>query len=297
MKVNNLIIDGTNIEFKVFWIARKEIETDKNGNRIEVIKKFLPTFRKLIEKFDPDDVYMAWDRKLSPGSNFRKDLSEGNYKAGRKRPDDIKELYRQEPKLIEVLESFGVKHLFPNMLEADDVCAWLAHKLPGENIVVSADHDLLQLVNERTSVWNLKNLVTVDNFKQLHGVEPKNFKLYKAIKGDSSDNIPGIPGYGPVRASRLAEKWDISNIDDKYKTIVSHNLKMMDLDYGYSAQEGEESVYRTQFETVRTQNGDLDEFKRWCTYYNFESELAKFGVWSRLFKRNSLVDLINSLSI
>lgn len=295
MRVKNLIIDGTNIEFRIFYVSKELKMTNEAGEQTSCVYKFLASVKNLIEQFNPDDVYFAWDRRLTwPSTNFRQTLLEDQYKAGRVKPPDIDEMYAQEVKLIEGLEMLGCKHMFPNTLEADDVVAWLARNLEGPNVIVSVDHDLLQLIDDKNSMYDLKSTVTKNNFTEEVGVEPQFFKLYKAIMGDTSDNIPGIPGYGKVRSRKLAQQWSTANVTEDVRKIVERNLKLIDLDYGYVVQPEELKSYKDQFEYLKGVKGDINKFKEFCQRNGFTKYVENFSEWKHLFDRNKLVELINA---
>jgi len=296
MSVRNLILDGTNLEFRIFYVAQS-FKIHNGEDSLELMSRFLVTFKKLVERFDPTEIYASWDKKLTyPSTNFRKEILEGQYKAGRSKPDNVHELYDEEPKIIKLLSALGVKHIFPNVLEADDVVAWLARKLPGETVIVSGDHDLLQLINEDISVWDLKKLTTQDNFMEQIGVEPKYFKLYKAIMGDKSDNIQGLPGHGKVRSAKLAKEWEEATVTDEYREIVERNLKLVDLDYGFNVETGELDAYKMQFDKENViACGDIDQFKELCMEYGLDKEMEQIKDWKKILNRNNLVSMINTL--
>lgn len=264
------------------------------GQQTGCIFMFLNTFKELVKQYQPVNIYICWDKRLTHKStNFRKDILIDQYKAGRSRPDDINEMYEQEERLIEMLNTLGVKNMFPNVLEADDVVAWLSNNLPGPNLIVSVDKDLLQLIDRDNSIYNYKKIITIDSFEQDVGISLDKFKLYKAIKGDTSDNIQGLPGYGEVRSKRLAYKWDNSTISEDFKQIVERNLKLIDLDQGYLIQEGEEESYKNQYE-VETST-DIDRFKSLCETYEFVKYLDNFNEWYEIINRNNIVSVINTL--
>ena len=297
MQIDNLIIDGTNIEFRIFYIARGSKTINVDGDQTSCICKFLATFGNLVEKFNPTNIYAAWDKKLTwPSTNFRKEIMVDQYKAGRIKPPDIQEMYDQEVKLIEMLETLGVKNLYPNVLEADDVCAWLADTLPGRNVVVSVDQDLLQLISPTTSVYNMKEHITYENFEAKKGVKPEQYTLYKAIKGDASDNIMGLDGYGEVRSRKLASNWKEEVLTEEFNRIVERNIKLIDLHYGYNHQAGEKQKYEEQMNYVRNIKANLDKFKQLCEKYNFTAYLDDMDRWKRMIKRNNIIDIINSLA-
>ncbi len=297
MQVDNLIIDGTNLEFRIFYIARSMKTTNDEGEHTSCMFNFLRTFYNLVERFNPTNIYAAWDKKLEhPSTNFRKEILVDQYKAGRTKPPDIQEMYDQEIKLIEMLETLGVKNIYPNVLEADDVCAWLATTQPGRNIVVSVDQDLLQLVNSTTSVYNLKEMITFDNFEEKKGVKVEHFKLYKAIKGDASDNITGLSGYGEVRSRKLASNWSEGVLTEESKLIVLRNLRLIDLHYGYKFQPGERQKYEEQLNYLKNIKCDIEKFILLCTRYNFKSYIENINNWKRLTNRNNIIDIVNCLS-
>ena len=304
MSVDNLIIDGTNIEFRIFYVTRgsktqdEEIGGLANPNeQTNCIFKFLQTFYRLVEKFNPTNIYAAWDKKLTwPSTNFRKEIMVDQYKAGRVNPPDIQDMFDQEIKLIEMLETLGVRNIYPNVLEADDVCAWLATTLPGRNIVVSVDQDLLQLINPNTSVYNLKEMITYENFETKKGVKPEDYKLFKAIKGDPSDNIMGLEGYGEVRSRKLATNWNAANLTEEYKQIIERNLKLIDLQYGYNFQPGEKQKYEEQLNYVKNIKSDIEKFTILCAKYKFNAFINDMDKWKRVINRNNIMDLINRLT-
>ena len=285
MNSDNLIIDGTNIEFRFFFVFNSEY-----------MPRLLNSFINMVEEFNPTNVYASWDKKIvSHSSNFRKDILEGTYKAGRKRHPDIQMMYDREVVLIETFESLGVKNIFPNVLEADDVCAWLSTVLPGKSIIVSADHDLLQMVTPNVSVYNLKKMTTFRNFEETKGLTPKEFILYKAIKGDISDNLRGVPGYGEVKSTKLAKNWDASVLTEENLQIVERNIRLMNLRYGYNHQDGERQKYEEQLNYVKNIQGDIGKFEQLCDKYNFTECLNNLDRWKRMMKRNNIVDIIGKL--
>jgi DNA polymerase-1 len=304
MSVDNLIIDGTNLEFRIFYVVQSLKKNNEEGGGTESIGeeydctfKYLQTFYKLVEKFNPTNIYASWDKKLNwPSTNFRKELMAGQYKANNTKPAEIQEMYDQEVRLIEMLETLNVKHIYPNVLEADDVCAWLAHTLTGTNVVVSVDQDLLQLITPKTSVFNLKDLITYANFEEKKGVKPENYKLFKAIKGDPSDNIAGLDGYGEVRSRKLAENWSTSTLTEEYNKIVERNLKLIDLEYGYNYQSGERQKYEEQLNYLKNSKGDFAKFLVLCAKYDFRTILANVAKWRGIANRNNFIDFINRLA-
>lgn len=296
----NLILDGSNIEHRNFNISRKSnvIQTNASGEQVDVLYFFLRSLKTYINKFKPDNIYVAWDKKFSPSlSNFRKDLLDDEYKAGRIKSHDISDMYLQEPKLVEILSTLGVKSIYPDRMEADDIIAWLSKYLPDTKIIVSVDQDLYQLIKEDVNIYNLnkKEIIDMNNFESIVGIKQCYFKLFKAIKGDVSDNIKGIFGFGKVKAKRLAENWTTTNVTDDIRQIVERNLKMVDLDIGYCYYPEEMDCYKKQILEQGDLKFDEKKFRALCVKYEFSEFLNNINEWKFMFnkKENSLANKIN----
>ena len=134
-----------------------------------------------------------------------------------------------------------------------------------------------------------------ENFEEKKGVKVEHYKLYKAIKGDASDNIIGLDGYGEVRARKLASNWSEATLTPEFNQIVERNLKLIDLHYGYNFQPGERQKYEEQLNYLRDVKGDIAKFKTLCTKYNFTTYLDDINKWRRLINRNNIIDIINRL--
>jgi len=258
---------------------------------------FLNCIKSYIKKFDTDDYYIAWDKKLLREKNFRHEACD--YKGNRDK-EKAKEVFENETILVEMLQSLGIKNLYPRVLEADDVIAWLSKTLDGYNIIVTTDGDMLQLVDEKTSCFQpqTKKFVGVDNFEREVGMNIKYFLAYKAIKGDGSDNIDGIDGYGKVRSKKLAIEYidGTSKIDKAITEIIEKNITIMDLDYGYNVHEPKDKEsYEEQLKELVTLQSDLDVFRKYCEQYNFKSYLKKFNEWESIFGESRLFSILNNM--
>jgi 5'-3' exonuclease len=259
------------------------------------------TLRSYVKSFNSTDVYIAWDKKLKyPCTNFRQQKMEGDYKAQRDK-ESAKDVFKCEEELSKITKTLGIKNIYPGIMEADDVIGWLSQRLEGDNIIISADKDLLQLIDENNSVYapRKKVLIELKNFKENVGVDKEYFLPYKAIFGDPSDNIPGLDGYGKVRARKLAEKFvnGEKEITQDQLDLINKNIHLMDLKNGYIyAGDGEEEIYKEQFESSIDIEPDLDKFKKYCEDYNFSSFLNKFNEWEKLFKKSRLLTLLNNFT-
>ena len=301
----NLIVDGGSLIHRVHWIGQKHEFITSYGENVSDIYMFLNTIRSYVQLFNCSSVYVAWDKKiLWPSTNFRKE----NFKEykGQRDKEQSKEVYLHEDEIIRILGLLGIKNMLPRIMEADDVISWLSRKLQGPNIIVSSDGDLLQLVSETTSFYQpfKKILIDIKNFEEHIKVPLKAFLFYKAIKGDISDNITGIKGYGEVKSKELAKKITLNpssiqnflNNDELEK--FNKNIKLMDLAQGYKLAGPEEiQEYENQFNKVLDINPQMNEFKQICEKYEFQRFLNKFEEWERLFGRQNskLIDILNHI--
>ena len=176
---------------------------------------------EVIKKLEPDYVVVAWDKSKTATSK-RKQIY-ADYKAGRTRPPD--DFFAQIPLLHELLESFGWPLLEMDDYEADDIIGTISVQAKEKGIdtcVVSGDYDMMQLLNDNVHVYITKKgseLIHFDEaaFREKYGVSTEQFVDYKALVGDSSDNIPGVRGIGPKAAQTLLTEYD--TLDGVYEHI------------------------------------------------------------------------------
>lgn len=167
---------------------------------------------ELIKKLEPDYVAVAWDKK---GTNIRKRREiYPEYKAGRKKaPDDF---YAQLPILFELLDAFGWPLYELDDYEADDILGAFARQAAEKGIetdLLTSDLDALQLIGPSTKVFALKNGLSnieefdVGHFEAKYGISVHQFLDLKSLKGDASDNLPGVPGIGEKTAVQLLQEF------------------------------------------------------------------------------------------
>jgi DNA polymerase I len=177
---------------------------------------------ELIKKLQPDYVCVAWDK---PKTNIRKRVQMyPEYKAGRKpAPPDF---YTQIPILHDLLDAFGWPLYELDDYEADDIMGTLAvqaEKKDIETLLITSDLDVLQLVTHHVKVYALKRGFSnieefhPESFEQKYGLKATQFLDLKALKGDSSDNIPGVPGVGEKTAITLLKQFE--TLDGVYKHL------------------------------------------------------------------------------
>lgn len=227
MKEKFLLIDGSSLLFRAFYAIR-DLKT-KNGIYVNGVYGFLAMYYNMLEKYTPDYICVAFDR---PGPTFRqKDYA--LYKANRQKTPD--ELNFQFGLTKGILDALNVKYLDYDNYEADDICGTLskiAEKKGIESIFVTGDRDYLQLINESSKVVLTKKGVSqVKEYDEKvaveeYGIKPSQFIEIKGLMGDSSDNIPGVPGVGEKTAFKLIKEFgNIDGIYDNLDKISGKKLK------------------------------------------------------------------------
>jgi DNA polymerase-1 len=226
-----VIIDGKSIFYRGYY-AMPELKT-KDGIPTGGIYGFAVMALEVIKKLNPDYVCVAWDK---PKTNIRKRLEiYPQYKAGRKpAPADF---YLQIPILHKLLDAFGWPLYELDDYEADDIMGTLSHQATLKNIetyLVTSDMDVLQLISTHTKAYILKKgLSNIEeynaaSFEAKHNIKVEQFLDYKSLAGDSSDNIPGVPGIGSKTATELLNDYptldEIYNNLDLIKSSISNRL-------------------------------------------------------------------------
>lgn len=215
-----VLIDGKSVFYRGYY-AMPNLST-ADGTPTGGVYGFATLSLEVIKRLKPDYVAVAWDK---PKTNIRKRLEIfPDYKAGRKpAPPDF---YVQIPILHELLESLGWPMYELDDYEADDIMAGLAKKADVEGIetiLITSDLDALQCLSKHTKVYALKKGLSnieefhTDSFTAKYGLRPDQFLDLKSLQGDSSDNIPGVPGVGAKTAATLLQRYD--TLDGVYENI------------------------------------------------------------------------------
>ena len=205
-----MILDGNSIVNRAFYGVR--MLTAPDGTPTNAIYGFLAILQSLLDEQKPDAVCVSFDLKAP---TFRHKQFEG-YKAQRKGMPE--ELAQQMPILKEVLDDMGIRRYELEGYEADDIlgtAAAICERDKWDCLIVTGDKDSLQLVSNTTTVCNVKSrmgqtetiLYTPERFREEYGFEPIHIVDLKALMGDSSDNIPGVPGIGEKTAMSLVQSY------------------------------------------------------------------------------------------
>lgn len=209
-----VLIDGNSLVNRAFYGL--PVMRSLSGKPCNAIYGFLNMMLSVISSEKPKYIVCVFD---AGKHTFRHDIYP-EYKGTRdKAPED---LIAQIGELKELLKAMGILVVEQAEIEADDIIGSFSRKFNEEFILLSGDKDLLQLVNDNTTVWLTKKgisdvlKVTEPVLKSEFGWKPYQVIEMKSIMGDSSDNIPGIPGIGKVGAQKLIETYD--NLDN----IIAH---------------------------------------------------------------------------
>src|SRR5215208_3008180 len=193
---------------------------------------------RIIEQERPEYIAVAFD----VGKTFRDQIFP-EYKGTReKMPDDLRP---QISRIREMVDVFNIPRLEMEGFEADDVLGSIAHIANEQGLgvkIITGDRDLLQLVNERTTVYlagDDQNYITDEDVIKKLGVRPAQVVDYKALVGDKSDNIPGVAGVGEKTAITLLEKFQtldnvyshIDEVENRWKTKLEQNKDKAYLSY------------------------------------------------------------------
>ena len=232
-----LVVDGNSIVNRAFYGIR--LLTNNEGIYTNAVYGMINIVTKQIERLAPDYCAIAFDVKAP---TFRHEFYDA-YKAGRHATPP--ELLSQIPYAKECMTALGATVLELAGYEADDILGTLsamAEKEDCESYILTGDRDALQLISDKTTVLLATNNDTVafdrDAFEEKYGVAPEQFVDVKALMGDSSDNIPGVPGIGEKTAIKLISEF--GTLDALYEKVPAATLTA---GVNKKLEEGKESAF------------------------------------------------------
>lgn len=222
-----VLIDGNSILFRAFY-ALPLLHNEK-GVYTNAVYGFTNILLNILEEEKPTHILVAFDA----GKTTFRHKQYKEYKGGREKTPP--ELSEQFPIVKELLNAFNIAHYELEMYEADDIIGTLAHQCKKDNWsvkVISGDQDLLQLVDENVTVDVTKKGVsevesyTPESLVEKMELKPEQIIDLKALMGDSSDNIPGVPGVGIKTATKLLKQYGtLENIYENIEEIRGKKLK------------------------------------------------------------------------
>ena len=277
----------------------------KKGELVNAVYGFISVLINILKEQKPEYIVAAFDTEEP---TFRhKEFKE--YKA--QRPVTAGDLISQVPKIKEVLKSLGIKILEAPGFEADDIIGVLAKRFSKQTdiLIVTGDLDTLQLINDKVRVLTFKkgvsDTVVYDReaVKKRFGLEPEQLIDFKALRGDPSDNIPGVAGVGEKTAISLLQQF--GSLENLYKALensqteIKESLKNKLLDNKEAAFSSKRLVTLRFDIPLEVKLSDL-EFKGLQKQHKFEALLQEFGffrLFERLSKEKSVVEIKEISSI
>ncbi|MDD5197698.1 MAG: 5'-3' exonuclease H3TH domain-containing protein [Candidatus Gracilibacteria bacterium] len=300
------IIDGYNFLYRVFYAIPPF--SLKDGTPVNAVFGMAKILLSLHREDRPDYLIFTLDSK----SRARLELYP-EYKGTRDRmPDNLK---TQESIIMEMLRIMGIKHLKVDGFEADDIIGTLVTDLGKDKenniFILSGDKDLYQFIDGNVAIYDTMKhkIYHTAEAREKFSVDPKHIVDYLAICGDSSDNIPGIPGFGPKKAESLINEYGtLENIYDNIESISGKTREVLETNK-------EIAFVSKQLATIDTavplDNFSLDEHIfaernfltpeviSFFTAYDFRSLLPKEHVQTKDFSSLKLkqISLLESLEI
>ncbi len=297
------IIDGKSVFYRGYY-AMPNLST-ADGTPTGGVYGFAALSLELFKKLKPDYVVVAWD-KAKTNIRKRKELYP-EYKAGRKpAPPDF---YEQIPLLHELLEAFSWPLYELDDYEADDIMGALAKQASEQGIetcLITSDLDALQCVGPLIHVYAMKKgftnieLFKPESFEAKYGIRVDQFLDLKALKGDSSDNIPGVPGIGEKTGIDLLQKYE--TLDGVYE-----NLWELKDSLRHKLEEGKASAYLSKtiaeiwtdapvtldLEAMDVTDLDTHKLKSLLMKLEFRSLLRSLPDYMRSSEPVEIADLVN----
>src|SRR5438067_2187380 len=204
------LVDGNNLAYRAYFALPEELATS-DGFPTNALLGFTNMLFKLLTDYKPKAVAVAWDTRPTERAAI---ATTQIYKEGRREMADL--LREQFPYLRPIVEAFGYRNLEFEGWEADDVIATLAARADEAGIktcIVSTDRDAFQLVSENVCLMMTPrgvadvNVYTPERVEARYGIPPERVPDFIGLKGDTSDNIPGVPGIGDKTAGQLVAQY------------------------------------------------------------------------------------------
>ena len=217
-----ILIDGNSLINRAFYAL--PILNNVKGEPVNAVYGFANMLIKAINDYKPNYIAVAFDLHAP---TFRHKMY-AEYKAGRRKMPD--ELASQLPILKDMLRLMNIKILEKETFEADDIIGTMSRRFPVKSIILTGDRDSLQLINDNVDVYLTKRglseilAVNDENIVENFGFNASQVVDFKSLAGDSSDNIPGVPGIGEKTAVDLLQKY--GSLDGVYEHLDDCTLKM-----------------------------------------------------------------------
>jgi DNA polymerase-1 len=277
-----MLLDSNSLIYRAYFALINTPLTTSKGELVNAVFGFWSIVLRGFQDVKPDYVIAAFDLA---GPTFRHEAYT-EYKATRRAmPDDLRD---QFPIVRQLIEAFGIPIYQLQGFEADDVIATLVRQAEDrevETTIVSGDLDLLQIVSDQTTLMTTRGGVAQTAFydpakvMERYGLRPEQMVDFKALKGDTTDNIPGIAGVGEKTAAKLVQDW--ASVDGIFEHIADVQPEKLRI----KLEENRDEVFRWRelvtvrpdvpveldLEPARLGNYDRHEVMRLFREYEFRS--------------------------
>jgi DNA polymerase-1 len=228
-----LLLDGHSLAYRAWYALPAENFATTTGQTTNAVYGFTAMLINVLRDEKPTHVAVAFDRREK---TFRHEQYE-EYKAGRK--ETTADFHAQISLIFEVLDALGIRHLSAAGYEADDLIATLATEAVRDDamdvLIVTGDRDAFQLINDHVTVlYNSRGVSDMRRYdpaglQEKYGLTPAQYPDFAALRGDPSDNLPGIPGVGEKTATKWIQDFgsleDLVNRVDEVKGKVGDKLR------------------------------------------------------------------------
>jgi len=222
-----LLLDGNSLAYRAFFAL--PLLTNEGGIHTNAVYGFTTMLQKILEEEKPTKMLVAFD---AGKTTFRHESFQ-EYKGGRQKTPP--ELSEQFPYLRKLIDAYQIKRYELEMYEADDIIGTLAKSAEKEDfdvVIVSGDKDLTQLASDRVNVYiTRKGMTDIEHYTPSHieekyGLTPNQIIDMKGLMGDTSDNIPGVPGVGEKTAIKLLKEYGtVENLYDQIEGMKASKMK------------------------------------------------------------------------
>jgi DNA polymerase I len=281
------LVDGNNLAYRAFFALPEELQTT-DGQPTNALLGFTNMLFKLLSDYRPRGVAVAWDTRPV----HRKEI-DAEYKSERRPMPDL--LREQFPHFRPIVEAFGYQNLEFEGWEADDVIATLATHADEAGVktcVVSTDRDAFQLVSENVCLMMTPRGVadvqvyTPERVEARYGIRPEQIPDFIGLKGDTSDNIPGIPGIGDKTAGQLVAQYG------SLEAVVEHAAELSPARSKAIAENAEQAAASKLLATMRR---DLDLGADPATFVLQPPDRSELKEIFRRFEFRALLGRIDTL--
>ncbi|MBQ7884734.1 MAG: DNA polymerase I [Clostridia bacterium] len=283
MKKKLYVIDGNSLLNRAFYAL--PLLSNSNGVYLNAVFGFSNFLVRLITTEKPDGIVVAFDHARK---TFRNEIF-AEYKGTRKQTPF--ELIGQFDTLKTVLDAMGITYFEQAGIEADDIIGTIVKHSDAQNFILTGDRDALQLIDQNTCVCLTQKgltdikLVNLENIQELYGMTPSQIIDFKALAGDKSDNIPGVPGVGDISAINYLKKYQ--NVENLYQHLDDFKGKAQE-----KLVEGKDSCFMSRkLATIKTDcdiNFDITKCGYIFPFSNQVRELFEKFEFKTILKRTTL---------